>query len=105
MAAAHSRGSLKGLLSLLSAGFAAIAFALCVLVTGALGPAARAPESIRIRHLVEACRRLRDLSAILPGLERRWHRRPQRHHFAAGLPQGPWHRCHLDFSHVPLAAG
>ena len=44
MAATHSRGSLKGLLSLLSAGFAAIAFALCVLVTGALGPAARAPS-------------------------------------------------------------
>src|SRR6266702_6442763 len=51
--------------------------------------------------LVEARRNLRDLPPQLSGLERRRHRRPQRHHFAPRLSPDPRRRRHLDRPHVP----
>ena len=57
------------------------------------------------RPMVEARRHLRDLSTQLSGLQRRRHRRPQRHHPAPRLPAIARRRCHLAHAHLSVAPG
>src|SRR5580704_19286296 len=54
--------------------------------------------------LVEVRGDLRDLSAQLPGFQRRWRRRPERYREASGLPRGPRDRCHLAHALLSLPA-
>ena len=57
------------------------------------------------QDLVEARHRLSDLSPLLPGLERRRHRRPQGHLRAARLSRLARRRRDLDFADLSLADG
>ena len=58
-------------------------FALSFAWQAAPSRAQTAPIAPVTDHMVEARCRLRDLPALFPGLERRRHRRPERHHARA----------------------
>src|SRR6202030_29863 len=55
--------------------------------------------------LVGKRHRLSSLSALVPGFERRWHRRPERDHVAARLFGRAWRRRDLDFADLSFAYG
>ena len=87
-----------------------IAACALALISGPFGAGRPSPirptsNSKQSRKLVEERRHLRDLPAQLSGLERRRHRRSERHHPAPRLPEGPGRRRHLAFAHLSVAAG
>ena len=63
------------------------------------------PPARRRPPLVADRRHLPDLSPLLPGLERRRHRRPAGHHRAAGLPRVARRGRRLDLPDLPVADG